>query len=119
LRPWWLVGRTLENDDAVALEGYSASAAASEDIVEGRGEGYGLGGGTEVDEDPDFVVIVGADIEVDAGREGAEFGMEFGIGDHPLGGVGEGVSFEVGTDVGDAAVVDLAGDGGGLVVEPA
>jgi hypothetical protein len=36
------------------------------------GWGDGL---AEVDEDPDFVVGVGADVEVDAGREGADFGM--------------------------------------------
>ena len=81
-----------------------------------------MGGGVraaEVDEDPDFVVGVGADVEVDAGREGAEGGVEVSVGDHPLGGVGEGVAFEVGADVGDAAVADFAGDGGGLVVEPA
>ncbi len=69
------------------------------------------------------MVGVFADVEVYAGRQGSEFGVDTGVGQHPLGGGGEGgalrVGGEVGSDVGDAAFADGAGDGRGLVVEPA
>ena len=95
--------------------------------MHGRGQGDGLGGGREVDEDDDFFAVAFAGVDVDAWGDGAEGGFDAADVGHPFGG-GDGggvgrtafrVGVEPGGDVGDAAFADLAGDGGGLAVEPA
>jgi hypothetical protein len=68
LRPWWLVGRALEDDDVKAFQGYGVGVAAVENVFKGGGKIYGLRSGVEVDEDPDFVVGVRTDVEIDSRR---------------------------------------------------
>src|SRR5215472_3048301 len=77
----------LEDGDAVLRQGDGGGRVASgEDVVHLGGEGNGGGLLVVVGEDEDFLVVAGADGDVDALGDVGEDGSEAGVGEHPGGG---------------------------------